>query len=231
MKAKWSLLNLTLITLVSGLGAWTSSASDGHEILVGYRVRIHSRVSNEDAKRAKKHLEERLKITQKAAPKIFSALREKVTFWITDSKSQTAAATYHPSAKWLTDNKMDPAMAKGIEIVSISSFVEWAKDGDQPMMVLHELTHAYHDQVLGENNKTLSNAYRKAVESGKYEKVDYRAKNGEKLRAYALTDEREYFAELAEAYFGRNDYFPFDRNDLSGFDSMGFQAVKSLLGP
>jgi hypothetical protein len=231
MALRKTLFNLVIATLLAGLTPGTSAASDGHEILVGYKVKTHPRVSSEDAKRAKKHLEDRLKITQKAAPKLYSALRDKVTFWISDSQNQKSAATYHPSAKWLTDNKLDPAMAKGIEIMSIKNFVEWAKDGDQPMMVLHELAHAYHDQVLGESNQVISNAYRKATEGGKYEKVDYGTTTGDKRRAYALTDEREYFAELAEAYFGRNDYFPFERSDLQGFDPTGFQAVKTLLGP
>jgi hypothetical protein len=143
MALRKTLFNLVIATLLAGLTPGTSAASDGHEILVGYKVKTHPRVSSEDAKRAKKHLEDRLKITQKAAPKLYSALRDKVTFWISDSQNQKSAATYHPSAKWLTDNKLDPAMAKGIEIMSIKNFVEWAKDGDQPMMVLHELPVAY----------------------------------------------------------------------------------------
>jgi dipeptidyl-peptidase-4 len=36
----------------------------------------------------------------------------------------------------------------------------------------------------------------------------------------------EYFAESTEAYFGRNDFFPFDRRELTRHDP----EVEALLG-
>jgi Mlc titration factor MtfA (ptsG expression regulator) len=33
-------------------------------------------------------------------------------------------------------------------------------------------------------------------------------------RAYALANPQEYFAEGTEAFFGRNDFYPFTREDL-----------------
>ena len=49
---------------------------------------------------------------------------------------------------------------------------------------------------------------------------------GGKLKAYALTNSAEYFAELSEAYFGRNDYAPFDRAELEAFDPAGYAVVE-----
>jgi hypothetical protein len=40
----------------------------------------------------------------------------------------------------------------------------------------------------------------------------------EKRRAYALTNAKEYFAELSESYFGTNDFFPFHRGELQVHD-------------
>ena len=37
-------------------------------------------------------------------------------------------------------------------------------------------------------------------------------------KAYAMTNAQEYFAEGTEAYFGRNDFFPFDRQELKEAD-------------
>ena len=45
--------------------------------------------------------------------------------------------------------------------------------------------------------------------------------------AYAITNHREYFAELSEAYFGRNDYYPFVRAELEAFDLGGYGVVHS----
>ena len=37
---------------------------------------------------------------------------------------------------------------------------------------------------------------------------------GGKVRHYALTDHKEFFAEMSESYFGSNDFFPFNRAEL-----------------
>lgn len=63
-----------------------------------------------------------------------------------------------------------------------------------------------------------------AVKSGKYDKVERIGSGVE--RHYALTNEKEYFAELTEAYFGKNDYFPFTRAELVEFDPQGFELIQ-----
>ncbi|MEE3219803.1 MAG: zinc-dependent peptidase, partial [Planctomycetota bacterium] len=50
----------------------------------------------------------------------------------------------------------------------------------------------------------------------KYEKV--LLYNGRKVRHYALTNHKEYFAECSEAYFGTNDFYPFVRAELKEHD-------------
>ena len=44
----------------------------------------------------------------------------------------------------------------------------------------------------------------RALESGDYEAVKNHA--GKTMRAYAMTDQMEYFAESTEAFFGQNDF-------------------------
>lgn len=43
-----------------------------------------------------------------------------------------------------------------------------------------------------------------------------------------MTNQHEYFAEPSEAYFSRNDFYPFNRSDLRAFDPEGFAAVEKL---
>ncbi len=50
-----------------------------------------------------------------------------------------------------------------VEINNIKNFVAWSKQ-DQPWMVLHELSHAYHHLTLGEKYKPLEAAYKQAME-------------------------------------------------------------------
>jgi hypothetical protein len=37
-------------------------------------------------------------------------------------------------------------------------------------------------------------------------------------RAYAMVNQMEYFAETTEAFFSRNDFFPFTREELKRQD-------------
>jgi hypothetical protein len=46
-------------------------------------------------------------------------------------------------------------------------------------------------------------------------------------RSYALTNHHEYFAELTEAYFGTNDFFPFRRSELQAHDPVGFEVLRA----
>jgi hypothetical protein len=50
------------------------------------------------------------------------------------------------------------------------------------------------------------------------------------MNADALTNEYEYFAELSEAYFWRNDFFPFNRNQLYEYDPMGAEMIRTGWG-
>jgi Mlc titration factor MtfA (ptsG expression regulator) len=47
-------------------------------------------------------------------------------------------------------------------------------------------------------------------------------------RAYAMTNPQEYFAESTEAYFSRNDFFPFTRDELKQQDPEMFKLLEKL---
>jgi hypothetical protein len=49
---------------------------------------------------------------------------------------------------------------------------------------------------------------------------------GGKQKAYALTNRFEYFAESTEAFFGKNDFFPYNQDDLKGFDFLTYLLIK-----
>ena len=54
---------------------------------------------------------------------------------------------YHVSKDWLQANGMNPEKAGCVELANCKNFLSWTQQ--QPWMVLHELAHGYHDQVLG----------------------------------------------------------------------------------
>lgn len=165
-------------------------------------------------------------VVEVVPPPAVSALR-KVRTWVEWSRRPDAGAEFHVSRTWLEKNGYNPAKSGGIEISNSLNFVSWSR-AEQPCMVLHELAHAYHFLVLGERHPEIAAAYRQAVERRSYESVDFAG--GGKRRAYALVDEKEYFAELSEAYFCRNDYYPFTRADLQRHDPLGYELLRRLWG-
>lgn len=139
-----------------------------------------------------------------------------------------SAAVYHPSPAWLEENGFDPKMGKAVEITNVTNFLEW-RSLNQPFMVLHELAHAYHDQVLTFDYELILETYQNAESKGLYQNVPYHTGNGfysTQERAYGLTNHIEFFAELTEAYFGLNDIYPYSRTQLADYDSTGYAMIQ-----
>ena len=49
-------------------------------------------------------------------------------------------------------------------------------------------------------------------------------------RAYAMTNPAEYFAEGTEAYFSRNDFYPFTKDELKKHDPGMYDLLGKLWG-
>ena len=45
-------------------------------------------------------------------------------------------------------------------------------------------------------------------------------------KAYALTNDREYFAELSKIYHLSNNHYPFSVADLKDYDPQGYKAIE-----
>jgi hypothetical protein len=147
----------------------------------------------------------------------------KVKIWVTKDGLPEGAATYHQSADWLSQHGKNPKMAHGIEIGNIDNFINWRKL-NQPFMLLHEIAHFYHDRVLGNEDADIKNGFNRIQQSQLYETVSYNM--GGKQKAYALTNRFEFFAESTEAFFGKNDFFPYDKEDLKKFDPQTYLLMR-----
>ena len=140
-------------------------------------------------------------------------------------------AEFHPDAGWLRDHGRDPIMAKGVEFSGIANFEQ--EMNRMPNFALHELAHAYHNRVVrgGFDNAEIKTAYEHAKASGKYDRVERWHGNGKPNtfeRAYAMTNPMEYFAENSEAFFSRNDFFPFTREEMKEHDPEMFAVLERL---
>ncbi len=152
----------------------------------------------------------------------------KVRIWVEFAEQHHPCMTYHPGVGWLKDHGMNPEKVKCVELANAENFLEWTKA--QPWMVLHELAHAYHDQFLenGFDNPEVLSAFDHTKSVKNYESV--LRINGRNDRAYALTNQMEYFAEASEAYFGTNDFYPYVRSELKKHDPRMFELLGQLWG-
>ena len=96
-------------------------------------------------------------------------------------------------------------------------------------IILHELAHSYHDQILSFDRPDIIQAYEKAKSAGTYEEV--LLYTGRRVRHYAMTDHKEYFAEATEAYFYRNDFYPFVAAELKKHDPALYELMARTWGP
>jgi len=152
-----------------------------------------------------------------------------VEFWIEHRHPELGAMQYHPDLDWLTERGYDPRLAKKVHITRAAELFSRHQMIKHPAVILHELSHAYHDQVLGFDEPRIIEAYQKAMAAGNYEKV--LLYNGSRVRHYATTDHKEYFAEGTEAYFYRNDFYPFVAAELKEHDPTLYALFVDIWGP
>jgi hypothetical protein len=195
-----------------------TNAIEGWTVLVSNRLLIEDRSGTE---KALELLRTQLQEIVRAVPAPAVARLREVTLWFSpEYPGVPPRAEYHPGADWLRANGRDPAMIKGVEFTDVRNFESEARR--MPNFTLHELAHSYHDRVLsgGFDNAEIKDAFETAKTGGKYDRVRRTDAEGNTTfdRAYALTNPMEYFAESTEAFFSRNDFFPFDRAELKQAD-------------
>ena len=152
----------------------------------------------------------------------------KLEIWIEREHPSLSNMQYHPSAGWLRRHELDERLAKKVHIPRARNLLSREQLLKHPAVVLHELAHAYHDQVLGFQDARIVEAYEQARADGAYEEV--LSHRGRTVRHYGLNDHKEYFAEGTEAYFYRNDFFPFVRAELEEFDPRLHAVLAAVWG-
>lgn len=200
--------------VVSGL-KWDSTSAYREQTILGWRVLVNEKLIAETnlCRRTLKVLEAQLaQITNAIPAGPLKQLRE-IPIWVERSSNQFPCMCYHESREWLRNHGVNPEKTGGVELANPETFLSWIKE--QPWMVLHELAHGYHNRFLSDNNPDIKRTYEAAKTSGKYNSV---LRAGKRERHYALNNEKEYFAEVTESFFGKNDFQPFTREELKTFD-------------
>lgn len=145
-------------------------------------------------------------------------------FFFTGDESRTGGRL---GGQWYfrTGNNTSKRFDNSIVIRSVDDYLNLYTDEQASQTALHELSHAYYYYHRKQIYQNLRAAYEHARAQKLYRNV--KMKNGVAIpEAYALTDYREYFAELAKIYHLDNYYYPFNREDLERYDPVGYQMIE-----
>jgi hypothetical protein len=103
--------------------------------------------------------------------------------------------------------------------------------------LVHELSHSYHDRVLGFEKESVKLAFKSAKDRGLYGLVDTKFPSDQpgkpiiqKAYSYAGTNHDEYFAELSTSYLANRSSYPYNRADLKKYDPVGYALMVEVWG-
>ena len=209
-------IGLVGVVTASAAAAFERTADYARLDLLGWQVLVSSGWQNDPDGRdaALGALAQQLDHITRTVPAAAVSELRGVRIWLENAPLHDSAGQFHVSGFWLRDNGYNPSKVGSVELNR--NFAAWRDS--QPMIVLHELAHAWHHRKLLQQNDRIEVAFEAAKASGAYGEV------------YAMTNAREYFAELTEAYFGRNDFPPVDRAALEAGDPSGYALVRELWG-
>ncbi len=219
-----ALLRILGLGLLLCQGVRAAEPTHQTNVIEGWTVRVDVRLLKEEPVLTAKALEllrVQLQEILRVVPGPAVVKLREIPLWFSPPyPAVRSQAEYHPDAGWLRSNQRNPAMARGVEFTGVKDFESETRR--MPNFTLHELAHGYHDRVLegGFENTEIKAQYEKAKASGVYDRVERQDSEGRRRfdRAYALSTPMEYFAESTEAYFTRNDFFPFHRGELHQAD-------------
>ncbi len=199
----------------------------------GWTVRVDDRLLKGDiaavGERALKLLTARLVAITFVVPEKSLAKMRTITIELDLNYGDLRVMQYHPDAGWLKEHGYSEKLAKCVPIPTVEDFLEPEGIHSQPWVVLHELAHGFHDQTIGFDDPRVIAAWKKFCDSGKYKSV--LTVSGKKREHYGLTDEKEFFAEMTESYFGSNDFYPFVAGELKQAEPDLFALLAEIWGP
>jgi hypothetical protein len=215
------------VAVLDPLPAFTPTSAYVQKKIGGFTVLVHPAVMRDGnvVSQAFAELELQMDRIAAALPEHLLAKLREARIWIEWRQREDTASQFHIARAWLLEHAYNPDKAGDVEICDVRNWVAWSRQ-DQPFSLLHELAHAYQFRILGERAALIDLAYAHAMAAGLYDAVPY--VHGGRRQAHAAKNAAEYFAELTEAYFGINDYYPFTRADLRRGDPLGYRVVEQL---
>ena len=234
MKRLLTLLASSLLTL-SAFAANKPALPTAHTTrdIEGWTVRVDDRLLKGEGaalgERALKLLNARLVAITIVVPEKALAKLRAINIELDLDYGDLRNMQYHPDAGWLKAHGYSETLAKCVHIPEAEDFLSPFENHRMPWVVLHELSHGYHDQVLGFEEPRVAAAWEKFCASGKYKSV--LTSPGPMREHYGLNNPKEFFAEMTESYFGSNDFYPFVTGELKQAEPETFALMAEIWGP
>lgn len=225
----------------------TSKKHYEEAVLGGWPVRLEPNWHGGD-----KNLQERIEkdlryVTEHLPEHAREALKKNTPIYINRSQEYGPKACpvkgrgmcFHPAADWLEEMGMSTEKAECVEVYEVAEYLEdcknklWGPGG----VFLHELSHAYHWKMMSDryDNNEIKECWEKAMKAKLYDCVRVHGSQGPTAKAYACTDQMEYFAELSSAFLGGldkdeeyNKWFPFNRSQLKEHDPRAYELLQRV---
>ncbi|MCI0640936.1 MAG: hypothetical protein L0Y72_27000 [Gemmataceae bacterium] len=175
-------------------------------------------------------LEGELKTIVKLMPEKTVNVLRNILIWVEWNESVdlgngrpgTATAVYYGGhQRSMLAKGMHPFQAGSVTIHKLKALTEehQPKRDSGRCVILHEIAHAVHYQLVGRDYLPVKLAYKQAMERKLLEP-----------NSYAATNESEYFAEMTCAYFDQLNYYPRTRSDLKKHDTVTFKLMEATWG-
>jgi len=198
--------------------------------LEGWTIRVDDRLlqppNEELGKKSLRFLEAKLADIKVVVPPDRLKKLQSITIVLDLTHGNLGPMQYHPDAGWLKANGYSADLEKCVHLPRAADLPTKRNINEQPWVILHELAHAYHDQILGFEEPRIKEAYERYKKSGHGDKA--LLYDGNRVKHYALTNHKEFFAEMTEAYFGVNDFFPFNRAELKEAEPEIFALLREI---
>lgn len=145
-------------------------------------------------------------------------------FFFTGEESRTGG---RKGGQWYfrEGNNTSPRFNDSVVVRSVSDYLTHYTETRATQTAFHELSHAYYYYHWRKIYRNLRAAFENAQANKLYQNVN--SDSGRVLKqAYAMSDHREYFAELAKIYHLGNYYYPFNRKELRDYDPLGYEMIE-----
>jgi hypothetical protein len=169
------------------------------------------------------------KVRELLPQNIFVQVMQSTIFWVETSNEALpqAGLVYHISEDWLRAYGQNPDKAGHIEITNLEKSLEFLEKDSN--VGIHEIIYAYHQKFIPKAlADAISSGYAQALVERRYESVPYA--DGVYRKAIAIANKWAYFAELTEAYLGKNNCYPFVRGDIAIYDPFIYPILTQIYG-